>query len=170
MEGQIIAWEQHMRIDIGRYIGAVSREVGMPEHEGKSARVIVATRTYDTTIEDLWDAITNIERIPRWFLPISGELRLGGRYQLKGNAAGTITRCTPPRDLAVTWEFAGEVSWVTVQLSQTSDNSVLLHLEHVAHVTDERWGQFGPGAVGVGFSWVSAGTSRPALPPIARPR
>ena len=26
---------------------------------------------------------------PRWFLPISGELRLGGRYQLTGNAGGT---------------------------------------------------------------------------------
>src|SRR5882724_8555264 len=29
-----------------------------------------------------WDAMTNAERIPRWFLPISADLRLSGRYQL----------------------------------------------------------------------------------------
>ena len=43
-------------------------------------------RTYETTIVDLWDAITSAERIPRRFLPISGDLRLGGRYQLEGHA------------------------------------------------------------------------------------
>ena len=30
------------------------------------------------------------ERIPRWFLPVSGDLRLGGRYQLEGNAGGEV--------------------------------------------------------------------------------
>ena len=59
--------------------------------------MVVASRSYDTDIDDLWEAITNAERIPRWFLPITGELRLGGRYQLQGNAGGTITACEPPR-------------------------------------------------------------------------
>jgi uncharacterized protein YndB with AHSA1/START domain len=44
--------------------------------------------------------------IPRWFLPIAGDLRLGGRFQLEGNAGGEITECRPPRRLAVTWELA----------------------------------------------------------------
>lgn len=39
----------------------------------------------------MWDACTDPERIPRWFLPISGDLRLNGRYQLEGNAGGAIT-------------------------------------------------------------------------------
>ncbi len=84
-------------IDVIRTIGAVAREVASREHEGRPARVVVATRTYDTTVEDVWDAVTNPERIPRWFLPITGELELGGRYQLKGNAGGEITGCEPPR-------------------------------------------------------------------------
>ncbi|MEZ4452035.1 MAG: SRPBCC family protein [Nannocystaceae bacterium] len=99
---------------------------------------------------DLWDAITSPERIPRWFLPITGELRLGGRYQLQGNAGGQITRCEPPRILALTWEFGGEVSWVDVVLEEDGDGA-RLHLEHTAHVDDDRWRQFGPGAVGVGW-------------------
>ena len=49
-------------------------------------------------------------------MPVSGDLRLGGRFQLQGNAGGGITRCAPPRHLAVTWEFGGQVSWVDVRL------------------------------------------------------
>ena len=44
----------------------------------------------------MWDAVTSAERIPRWFLPISGDLRLGGRYQLEGNAGGEVLECAPP--------------------------------------------------------------------------
>ena len=65
------------------------------------------TRLYDTSVDDLWDALTSKERIPRWFLPVEGDLKLGGRYQLKGNAGGTITACTPPNHFAATWEFGG---------------------------------------------------------------
>ena len=140
-----------MKIDIIAYIGAVTRKVGSREHDGRPARVVLAGRTYDTTIEAVWDAITSAERIPRWFLPITGELRLGGRYQLQGNAGGEITRCEPPRHLAVTWEYGGEVSWVTVELAEDAKGGTRLELEHVAHVDDERWNQFGPGAVGVGW-------------------
>src|ERR1700730_11920499 len=93
--------EAAMKFDVFRQIGVVFREVGSREHEGRLARVVAAARSYDTTVEDLWDAITNAERIPRWFLPVSGDLRLGGRYQLQGNAGGEVTRCEPPRLLAV---------------------------------------------------------------------
>lgn len=140
-----------MTIDIAKHLGALTREVSTCERNGRLARVIVATRTYDTDIDDAWDALTNPERIPRWFLPISGDLKLGGRYQLEGNAGGTISTCEPPRHLAVTWEFGGQVSWVTVQLAEDSSGGTRLELEHVAHVDDEWWNQYGPGAVGVGW-------------------
>jgi uncharacterized protein YndB with AHSA1/START domain len=146
-----------MKIDIGRHIGAVTRDVGSREHEGRPARVIVATRTYDTTMEDVWDAITSAERIPRWFLRISGDLRLGGRYQLQGNAGGEITQCEPLHHLALTWEFGGNVSWVTVRLAEDPSEGTRLELEHVAHVPDEMWDQFGPGAVGVGWDMAIMG-------------
>lgn len=85
-----------MGIDVLRYIGAVARSVETRLHQGKPARVVKASCAYDTGIEDLWDAITNAERLPRWLLPVSGDLRLGGRYQLEGNASGRITACDPP--------------------------------------------------------------------------
>jgi uncharacterized protein YndB with AHSA1/START domain len=133
-------------------IGAEFRQFVEREHEGKPARVVVATRTYETDVEDLWDAVTNPERIPRWFLPIEGELKIGGRYQLKGNAGGTITRCEPPKAFDVTWEFGGGMSWVTLRLEPVKTSTMLV-LEHIvlASDVDEHWKQFGPGAVGVGW-------------------
>jgi uncharacterized protein YndB with AHSA1/START domain len=148
-----------MNIDVARYVGAVTREVQSREIDGKEARVVVATRTYDTTIEDLWDALTNAERLPRWFLPVTGDLKLGGRYQLQGNAGGTIQRCEPPRHLAVTWEFMGGVSWVTVRLSPDPKGGTRLELEHAAYV-EEHWKKFGPGAVGIGWDLGLLGLAR----------
>lgn len=148
-----------MTIDVPRRIGAVTREILTREHEGKPARVLVAARDYDTTIDDAWDALTSAERIPRWFMPITGELRLGGRYQLVGNAGGTITRCEPPRRLALTWEYGDEVSWLDVTLCETPQGTRLV-LEHVAHVDDKRWKEFGPGAVGIGWDLALRGLER----------
>lgn len=138
-------------IDLSRHLGMVDREVGLREHLGRPARVVKAQRTYATAIDDLWDALTNPERIPRWFLPITGELRLGGHYQLEGNAGGEITQCEPPRLLAITWVYGPEPSWVTVELTALAPESTRLQLEHLAHVPEEFWDQFGPGAVGVGW-------------------
>lgn len=147
-----------MTIDFARYVGAEIREVRSREIDGKEARVVLATRTYDTTIEDVWDAITNPERLPRWFMPVSGDLKLGGRYQLHGNAGGTIKTCQPPRHLAVTWEFMGGVSWVTVRLSPDQAGT-RLELEHAAHV-EEHWKKYGPGAVGIGWDLGLLGLAR----------
>jgi hypothetical protein len=84
-------------------------------------------------------------------MPISGDLRPGGRYQLEGNASGTVERCDPPRSFAATWEYAEEVSWLEVRLEPEGGERTRLVLEHVAHVDDERWLQYGPGAVGIGW-------------------
>src|SRR5688500_3101682 len=98
-------------------LGAEFRRVEDREHLGKPAIVAVAIRTYDTTVEDLWEAVTTRERLARWFLPLEGDLEVGGRYQLVGNAGGTITRCDPPEALDLTWEFGGGMSWVQVRLT-----------------------------------------------------
>lgn len=138
-----------MSIDVPSLIGAVDRQVRDVEREGRIARVVVATRTYDTSVEDLWNAITTRERIERWFLPIEGDLRLGGKYQFEGNAGGTITRCEPPHELAATWEFGGGVSWVEVSLRADGDRA-RLELKHTAY-PEAHWDQFGAGAVGIGW-------------------
>lgn len=130
--------------------GKVTRTLNRTERGGRPAWCLTATRIYDTDVADAWDALTNPERIPRWFLPISGELKVGGRFQFEGNAGGVIERCEPPRQLAVTWEMHGDVSWVVVTLAAQGDTTKLV-LEHTAHVPEPLFDQFGPGGVGVGW-------------------
>ena len=148
-----------MQIDVPGLIGAVTRRVEDRERDGKPVRAVIASRAYDTDVDDLWDAVTNPERIPRWFLPVTGELRLGGRYQLQGNAGGTITECEPPRRFAVTWEFGGGMSWVTVTLAPEGAGAARLTLEHMAPV-DPHWETYGAGAVGVGWELGLMGLDR----------
>jgi uncharacterized protein YndB with AHSA1/START domain len=139
-----------MRIDVDQQLNAVDRKVGDRTIEAGDARVVSVSQTYDTDIDDLWDAVTNPERIPRWFLPVSGELRVGGRYQLEGNAGGVIERCEPPRSFAATWEYGGDVSWIEVTLTSVDSGRTRVQLEHIA-VPGDHWEQFGPGAVGIGW-------------------
>lgn len=142
-----------MDIDITSQIAAIDRRVENRE----DGRGVVASRTYPAPLDDVWDAITNPERIPRWFLPVSGDLRLGGRYQLEGNAGGEVTGCDPPRHLALTWEFGDERTWVDVRLEEDAGGGTRLRLEHGGHVDDAKWDEYGPGAVGVGWELTLAG-------------
>lgn len=138
-------------IDVDHQISAVRRRVGTREFKAGEARVVTVSQSYDSTVEDVWDACTNPERIPRWFLPISGELRLGGRYQLEGHAGGVVERCDPPKGFTATWEYGGDVSWIELRISAEGEGRARFELEHIAHVDDERWAEFGPGAVGIGW-------------------
>lgn len=146
-----------MKIEVARLLGAVTRRTTTRELDGKPAVAVLASRTYDTSREDLWDVVTNPERIPRWFSPVSGDLKLGGRYQIEGNASGTITRCKPPEEIALTWEHAGTTSWVEVRLEAAPRGRTLLRLEHIYHPWEEFEKQYGPGAGGVGWELSLAG-------------
>ena len=132
------------------HLSSVDRSVSSQDRDGKPARAVTLSRSYDTTLDDLWDALTNGERIPRWFLPITGDLEPGGRYQLEGNAGGTITTCRPQSHFALTWEFDGDVSWVAPRLSDDGPGRARLTLTHTV-LLSEHWDEYGPGAVGVGW-------------------
>ena len=140
-------------MDYTNAFGAEFREVQDRTHDGQAVRVVVATRLYATDRDDLWNALTDAERIPRWFLPVTGQLELGGRYQLEGNAEGSVLQCDPPEALEVTWEFGGHVSWVHLRLAQ-DEGGTRLTLEHLIpkdEAGEEHWKQYGPGATGVGW-------------------
>ena len=138
-------------IDVLNELDRIRRDVGTAQLPPGEARVVRLERAYDAAIGDVWDALTNPERVSRWFMPVTGDFRIGGTYQLEGNAGGTIESCDPPNGFTATWEYGGEVSWIEVRLTEEGPDRTQLVLEHIAHVDDERWTQFGPGAVGVGW-------------------
>lgn len=65
-------------IDVQHQLNSVRRSVGTKTFQARQARVVTVSQTYDTEAGDLWEACTNAERIARWFLPITGDLRAGG--------------------------------------------------------------------------------------------
>jgi uncharacterized protein YndB with AHSA1/START domain len=93
-------------------------------------------RWYPTTPEDLWAAVTEPARVARWLGPVYGDLRVGGRYELRmgedvpdaaDSATGEVLRCEPPHTLAVTWVFPDEtVTRVDVALRADGDGTRLL--------------------------------------------
>ncbi|MEU8246883.1 SRPBCC family protein [Nonomuraea sp. NPDC048916] len=136
-------------IDIINEIARARREVS----DGAEVKTIVVRRRYDAALEEVWDACTDAERIGRWFLPISGDLRLGGHFQLEGNAGGEILHCEPPHALKVTWVMgdAPGLSEVEVRLTAEDGDATLFELRHTAQVPPEMWSHYGPGAVGIGW-------------------
>jgi uncharacterized protein YndB with AHSA1/START domain len=143
-------------IDLTSQITEVERRVGSRNLEAGEGRVVTISKVFASDVEDLWDACTSPERLPRWFLPVTGELRLGGKYQLEGNAGGTVERCDPPNSFSATWEYDGSVSWIEVRLTATADDQVRFELEHVMPV-DDHWNMFGPGATGCGWDTMLVG-------------
>lgn len=137
-------------IDIDEQITDVERRVGKRTVEAGEARMVTLSRTYATDVDDLWDCCTNPERIPRWFLPVTGDLRVGGRYQLEGNAGGEVLTCETPHRFEITWEFGEQTSTVEVELTPIDGDTTRFELRHIALI-DDHWGEFGPGAVGIGW-------------------
>lgn len=146
-------------IDVVGQANAVRRAVGGRIFEADELRTVTISQTYDTTVEDLWDACTSADRIARWFLPVSGDLRLHGRFQLEGNAGGTIERCDPPNSFTATWEYGDAKSWIEVRCAADGPGA-RLEIEHIGMADDEKWAEFGPGAVGVGWDLGLCGLAR----------
>lgn len=99
------------------------------------ARAAVLKRRYEAPIDDVWDAITTPERIDRFFLPVSGDLREGGTYAFEGQASGRILVCDAPRLLRVEWVPPGcrdDGDQVEVRLTADGPAATWLELEHAS--------------------------------------
>lgn len=146
-------------VDVDAQLNAVERGIQTKDVDNVRSYVQTLAQTYPSPIGDVWDAVTSAERIPRWFLPVSGDLRLGGKYQFEGNAGGEIVRCEPPQDgragYTVTWgNGMGEPTIVQVRLTALDAASTRFELENVAaadSIPEGFWEQFGPSATGMGW-------------------
>ena len=134
--------------DMASQIATIERAIGGRRIAAGDGRSVVLRRSYQAPVEDVWDACSNPDRLKRWFLPVSGDLRLGGRFQIEGNAGGEILRCEPPRLLAVSWVYGDNPpDEVELRLAPGPDGSTMLELEHAsAPGTPD-------GLAGVGVGW-----------------
>ncbi len=140
-------------MEFNNVVGIEQRETGELNDAERSLRFVRARRLFHTNAKDLWRTLTSAECIPLWFLPVSGDLNVGGRFRLEGNASGEIKTCDQFKSFYVTWEFGGNISWVECVLGMQGEG-VSLMLEHTMmrdKESETHWEKFGPGAVGVGW-------------------
>ena len=115
---------------------------GTIERVGKDA-VIRFTREYSNSITDVWDAITNPERVAQWWLPFEADITIdlveGGDYILRGkgiSAKGegmptlswTVLRAVHPHlfehthvdpGVVITWQFSENQGGCLLVFTQT---------------------------------------------------
>jgi uncharacterized protein YndB with AHSA1/START domain len=97
--------------------------------ESGEARVAVFTRTYETTIEDLWDACTDPERLKRWYVPVTGDFRVGGTFEQVNMGSGTIVACEAP--ILLHLSLGGGADEIEVRLSPgAEEGTTILELQH----------------------------------------
>ncbi|OZM82017.1 SRPBCC domain-containing protein [Pseudonocardia sp. MH-G8] len=134
----------------------VRRELTVRRDEKRQHTFQTISRSYPTTVDDLWEACTQADRLERWFAPVNGDLQLGGRYQVEGNASGEVVACEPPQSFTVTWEFAGDSSQVVVHLTRKGTTGPGSPSNTRTRATSTRIS--GPGSDRARRGW--AGTSR----------
>lgn len=105
---------------------------------GGDARVAVFKRTYDAPIEDVWDACTNPDRLRRWYVPITGDLRVGGTFQQSPMGSGVIIHCDAPYELRLS--LGGGVDEIELRLSRADDGKTALELQHATTIDQHQIG------------------------------
>jgi uncharacterized protein YndB with AHSA1/START domain len=145
--------------DVLDELAAVQRVMGKGSVPAGEAYTVELRRRYDAEIDDVWDAITSAERLRRWLKPVTGDLRLGGKFDLEGMGHGEILRCERPRLLKVSWLFGPDAddwpgtSEVEVRLATGPNGDTEFELIHAAVVGEPSFPTYGPGAGGVGWDW-----------------
>ena len=143
--------------DVLDELAAVRRKMGTATLPAGEAYTMELRRRYDAHLDDVWDAITQPERLSRWMKPVTGDLRLGGAFELDGGEHGEVLRCEPPRLLRVSWMFGPEAdewpgtSEVEVRLSPGPAGDTEFELIHAAALAEPMFATYGPGAGGVGW-------------------
>jgi uncharacterized protein YndB with AHSA1/START domain len=143
--------------DVLAELAAAHRAMGTGKVPAGDAYTIEVRRRYDARIDDVWDALTSPERLHRWLKPVTGDLRLGGKFELDGGEHGEILRCEPPRLLKVSWLYGPDAdAWpgtseVEVRLAPGPAGDTEFELIHAAVVEEPLFPTYGPGAGGVGW-------------------
>lgn len=92
------------------------------------ARVAVFQRAYPAPIEDVWDACTNPDRLRRWYVPVSGDLHVGGTFEQSPMGTGKIVSCAAPHHLRLS--LGGGEDEIELRLSPRADGTTDLELRH----------------------------------------
>ena len=92
--------------------------------------VVRTESRFDTTPDDLWEALTAPDRLARWLGEFGGDLRLGGTFSASFTSTwtgpGRIEVCEPPRRLRVRMGEPGEQTEIEAVITAEDDGALLV--------------------------------------------
>jgi len=88
--------------------------------------VVRMEERFDTDVDDVWSALTDPERLARWYGEVEGDLRLGGEYRARlfssgWEGTGRIEACEPPRRLLVSAKEPDAVEGGLIEVTLAAD-------------------------------------------------
>lgn len=101
-------------------------------HSVAGGGVVRMQARYATDIDQLWSALTDPQRLARWYGDVTGDLRVGGEFTAfvpssGWDGRGRIDACDPPRQLKVAmWEPDRTEEPLAVDLVSAGDHTMLL--------------------------------------------
>lgn len=114
-------------------IDGVSRELRSGRSSARGpALATVSRRRLPVPIEQLSRQFVHQDLLNRWLpSPVSGDFRVGGTWQMEGNAGGTVLLAEPPTRFRVSWIYLGHPSELEVRLGSTGDGGTVVEIEHL---------------------------------------
>lgn len=90
------------------------------------AGVVRIEERFDADVDEVWSALTEPERLARWYGEIEGELRVDGAYHAHLHASGwegtgRVEVCVPPRRFVVVSKGLDETNEVSTEVKLTGD-------------------------------------------------
>jgi uncharacterized protein YndB with AHSA1/START domain len=114
----------------------VTSPLGEIRHESDGTRAVVFRRRYPHPVDDVWSAITESDRLARWFGSFEGTPSPGGTVMLtmlaEEDAGGepatvNIVECEPPQRLVLDITEATQGAWrIAVTLAPDNGATTLL--------------------------------------------
>ncbi len=106
------------------------------------------SRTYEASDVDLWEAVTDPDRLVHWFEPVAGDLHIHGTVRFEGGTTAEILACTPEQLLRLAWDD-GTSGTLEVALSP-AEGGTRLTVTHTV-LRDDHWDTYGPALNGIGW-------------------
>jgi uncharacterized protein YndB with AHSA1/START domain len=102
----------------GRILGSL--------RSGDDKGIVRMDDRFDTEIEELWSALTDPQRLARWYGDLEGDLQLDGEYRFRlyateSQGTGRIKACEPPHRLLVMIKEADEPDEGVIEVTLVAD-------------------------------------------------
>lgn len=139
-------------------VDAVRRSLDIQEQALDGADHVQVVLTLRTNLSlapaQLWPLLTRPHELSRWFGPVSGELREGGRFEAPGGATGRILQVEEPHCLGLSWEHVHGEGPLQLRLDPEDDGTTQLVLRRSVRLGPEELSRTGPGVLAIDWEIV----------------